>query len=281
MTISPVVTQYYLQLKTNVPVPKLYGILGDIAVMKRVPGEPLAKAWASMPLSSKGEVVKQLANIQARLLRIRLRTIGRFQWDPSLFASQPQTPRFKVGTGICSDLGPQKSIGGLFKTLIGSLSEKLNENNRTKALLSRVRSRVASIVNDKNCNHKRKGLALEHDDLDPRNIMVDKDHVTGILDWDGATVIPRELASPGLPWLQGTYGMSEAEEREIATLFNIYETTLERAGEGEKALKLREATRYDAPPGLSDLWVLLSIEKTFGWAELLVSEGKGTVFFAV
>ncbi|KAI9094689.1 hypothetical protein DFS34DRAFT_651929 [Phlyctochytrium arcticum] len=117
-------------------------------------------------------------------------------------------------------------------------------------------------------------LALQHMDLDPRNIMVEGSSNTGIIDWDGAVILPAELVDHGLAWLMEGHGLTDQEKQMNETLCETYEYVLERDGEQRLAQRVREARlgwldieRVHQCPDLPYLWQILRIEHAYGWEE--------------
>ncbi|KAJ3077584.1 hypothetical protein HK102_005132, partial [Quaeritorhiza haematococci] len=73
--------------------------------------------------------------------------------------------------------------------------------------------------------------------------MVDGTEVVGLLDWDGAQILPEPVAVHYPAWLIDHYGMSSVEEEAAKQLTEHYETTLKHLGREDLVEQLQKA--YD------------------------------------
>jgi len=205
---SMIDTIEYVDYKTNIPVPDIYGFdvtcdndLGmPYVFMNRVSGEPLAKYldenWALQEdkferiVQKWAEYVVELATLQFDSIGSLFRTAG-----PNHEVRQLITP-YQLNLDSSNDphvnCGPYSSTIDYLLALSNVKRLEKSQHPRTfggHLRISLVESLIGYFVDPRYLSGP---FVVSHTDLDCQNILVDIQNgtITGIIDWDFASVLP-------------------------------------------------------------------------------------------
>jgi aminoglycoside phosphotransferase (APT) family kinase protein len=171
-------------------------------LMERKPGRPLADAWGSMTWAQKEALVREVAELQAKLFRRRFSQIG------SLYPDKEQKPRLGP---VCSmdfirrfhqrpiDKGPFASSRQWFEArldfiasdaqhlLVHGDEDEKDVVERTLQLVDRIKVQLAPSFS----TNAVEETVLCHHDLNESNLLIGpENHLTGVIDWEFTFVHP-------------------------------------------------------------------------------------------
>jgi aminoglycoside phosphotransferase (APT) family kinase protein len=158
----------FIATHTSIPVPRVllhfqWGITGFI-VMNRVRGIVLQDVWESYSMETKKAIIEQLAG----------------------FVAQLRSLRSPFGMAVCSVLGGCVGDYRLNYEPSGPFRDEAHMNLQLRYLAA-----LEDCAEDVKSAHSRSHpIVFTHGDLAPRNIMVERGTITGILDWESAGWFP-------------------------------------------------------------------------------------------
>ncbi|KLU87237.1 hypothetical protein MAPG_06238 [Magnaporthiopsis poae ATCC 64411] len=243
-TLSEVATIGWTRRHTSLPVPELIAHSATRAnpigfewiLMEKLPGKPLASAWAEMEYSAKERLVKKVAVYYADAFGSQLRGIGNIYPDASSTLQNEEPPavqrivsmQFFWGDHIQQDVprGPFRSSGEWISAYL-SLSEHdcrstlakhesgdgstrdddavedaVEDAQRTLDIIAKLKPSVSDVFPC--CGQDVEPSVLLHDDLSQHNILVDKDGcLTGVVDWEFVSALPVWKACTYPSFLEG------------------------------------------------------------------------------
>ncbi|KAL4886822.1 kinase-like domain-containing protein [Aspergillus karnatakaensis] len=195
-----------VQEKTSIPVPTVVESWQEgthtMILLKRIPGEPLSKAWPNLSTDEKESIAKQTAEYLQQLRDLQSDQIQALGGRPvySNFLFHSRRPWVRNGPHAHHH-GPLASDDELWAEMERGLGEDILE-----AVRIRLRSNMPSAT----------PYTFTHGDLTNVNIMVEDGSVTGIIDWETAGYLPVwwEYVCTSVP--------DSEEDREWKTLLRKY-----------------------------------------------------------
>lgn len=256
-TRSEVAVLKLLYQITSIPVPEIIAFdasshneLGlEWILMKRVPGNPLNKIWGSMAWSTKCGVVGQIADIIAKLFRIRCGEIGNiflskdvrgassqstgsslpsefvvnrivsmsFFWDKRLLQDVPRGPFPSSRMWMTSRL--TMAMNDCKRVLEEQADpDDVEDAEVTKSLVLQLSEYMSKIFPPN--SEKEEQFAVHHDDISEENILVCvHGNIQALVDWECVSCVPLWKACQFPSFLRGrdrheepqreTYGKNE------------------------------------------------------------------------
>lgn len=180
--LTEAVTMKYIAERTSIPVPKVYCSFlhrnRAYIVMERIQGECLASAWKRLSDESRGKIFSQLEDMiqELRALEPPPSTgvgscVGSSLYDSRL---PHGTPRF----------GPFTTIQEFHRWLRGNLEATQISDGVANQDAKDLQSMIT----------KQEGQwpppVFTHCDLNPTNILISKDKIVGIIDWESSGWYP-------------------------------------------------------------------------------------------
>ncbi|KFY04525.1 hypothetical protein O988_00715 [Pseudogymnoascus sp. VKM F-3808] len=229
-TLSEVATMEWMRFNTSIPVARVLRyaesrakIVGfEWILMTALPGKHLADVWRTISYAAKEALVKRIAGVWAELFRRPLRGAGNIYSSSEEGGRPPEVGRivsmqFFWGDHIHQDVsrGPFSSSREWLLTRLGlyeyecqaSLAkyegmerggmesddeDELEDAERTLDIVARLKVVVDKIFPAGQNQQGDEASLFFHDDLSNRNILVDDDGaLTGVLDWEGVSAVPR------------------------------------------------------------------------------------------
>lgn len=250
ITLSEVLTLKYLE-STGVPVPKVFHFANESSenlvgvpflLMEKIKGAPLM--WDMTTPSQRTKILDQLTDVLLALEKYPSRSTG------SIVASHGSS---KIGGFAQSQLfdSPDAPLGP-FDDLESSLRAMLAQ--QTSLIANGELSTLAvdhylshrwrvDMIPEVLSLHNQAGFFLKHFDDKGDHILVDEDfNITGIIDWEFASLEPKALAfsSPCMLWPVGDFyagsNSLSPEEMELAAMF-------ERRGRNDMAYLVRSGRK--------------------------------------
>jgi aminoglycoside phosphotransferase (APT) family kinase protein len=163
----------FVQDQTSIPVPTVVESREErkhtLILMRRIPGEPLSKAWPKLSMDEKERIAKQTAEYLQELRKLQSDNIqslgGRPVFSNFLFRDKnSETPH-----------GPLASDNELWSDMERGLNETIPEAARTQL---------------RQCMPSATPYTFTHGDLTNVNIMVENGSLTGIIDWERSGYFP-------------------------------------------------------------------------------------------
>lgn len=219
-TLSEVATMEWMLQNTNVPVPVVVNSSSSGAnpvgfewiLMTKLPGQPLAHAWRSLPYVAKEGLTKQFAEYSSCLFKKQLGRIGNIYAASPLQMGRIVSMHFFWGDHIHQKVcrGPFASSKDWIKARL-ALSESdcllimskhpvrtglnsddedaLDDAERTLRIVERLQPLVDQIFSSSQSSEETS--MLFHDDLSKHNILVhDNGTVSGVVDWECVSALP-------------------------------------------------------------------------------------------
>lgn len=163
----------FVQEQTSIPVPAVVESWEEdkhtLILMRRIPGEPLNKAWPKLSMDDKERIAKQTAEYLQQLRKLQSDHIqslgGRPVFSNFLFKD----------TGSETPHGPLASDSELWVDMERGLKETIPE-------AARIRLRQ--------CMPPATPYTFTHGDLTNVNIIVENGSLTGIIDWEMSGYFP-------------------------------------------------------------------------------------------
>lgn len=252
---SEIATLKFLE-KTSVPAPKVYtyatksrtkSVGLSYMLVEKLPGAPLQ--WSEATSEQRSNVMHQLADIFLELEKYP------FPMSGSLTCSGDDDNVFKVSGFANPDffsnpdqtLGPFETVESSFNAMISQQQDQLLIGElsflREDQYLSQCYRRDMIQHMAKHCEAAGAGFYLTHAEPKGDHILVDADfNITGIIDWEFATLEPKALAfsSPCMLWPVGKFfeGNNDlsSDELEFAQIF-------ERCGRADLGQVVREGRK--------------------------------------
>ena len=165
-------------MHTTIPVPNIWCAFEHRGVvyiaMQRLPGKPLGREWARRSETSKTHILQQLRGYVDQLRNFSKQSKG--YSICSIDSSPIFDERLPHGSAL---VGPFASVRDFHHYLTAGqwLGTYEGDNENIIRLLS---------LHEATSNNTN----LTHNDLSSFNILVDKDHITGIIDWENAAWLP-------------------------------------------------------------------------------------------
>ncbi|KAJ7222194.1 kinase-like domain-containing protein [Mycena pura] len=224
----------FIGTNTTIPVPKIIdcqttgnNALGrPYILMSFLPGTQLAKLWFDPVWFTdrrRNMVFQALAGLMSQLSTHEFSSIGQLDIDPRTHAHYVG-PFYPDLDAISEGETSPEPIRGPYQSthvcLQGQISDQLQKETSTTVIseLHLLRA-YAGMIPD--LTFDGAPFFLSHPDLGYQNILVDAEgNVTGIVDWDGATIGPRQSAFARYPswitrdWDPLMYGYREYRESE-------------------------------------------------------------------
>lgn len=162
----------FLKDKTTIPVPAIIEEWTEenrrhFLLSKRIPGEPLSTAWATMTETEKERVAQQTANYLSELRRLQSPRMQSLDGQPIYSA-------FLFPTGYGVPHGPLGSDDELWEEMTKALDGVPEIAKR------RLRTRMPPSG----------PYTFTHGDLTNVNILVENGNLTGIIDWEASGYFP-------------------------------------------------------------------------------------------
>ncbi|OAA57010.1 Protein kinase-like domain protein [Niveomyces insectorum RCEF 264] len=208
---SELATMEFLSQNTDIPIPKVHGyelstdnavgcafsfleyIHGNTAeeMSQRYPGD-----HEGIPSQFETKFWRQLAHIMIQLASVRLPKIG------SIIHDEKTTGSFLVGPLVETGTGPYESSAEFYSAYPLALNRHLGSATRgQEKALEAFRCIAASFPRPRTDSHA--GFGLVNYDLNPNNILVDRDfNVLAVIDWDSVISAP-DAALYRFPFLMG------------------------------------------------------------------------------
>lgn len=176
-----VLNNHFVQQETSIPVPTVVESWDEpetgrtFILMKRIPGEPLSKAWSKLSTDEKENVARQTAEYLLQLRKLqsdKMQALG----GGGCGGGRPIYSNF-LFLGKQSDVphGPLISDDELWAEMEQGLHEDVPEP-------ARIRLR--------NCMPPAAPYTFTHGDLTNVNIMMENGSLTGIIDWERSGYFP-------------------------------------------------------------------------------------------
>ena len=169
----------FVAAHTTLPVPKLLGtyIHDDIPyiVMSRIPGTPLADLLPRMSLNEINLITTDLKSMMDELRALRITDFETGSYVGSIGRQPCRDMLFRSGS---ESKGPFLTGEDMYENIIERWT-KLFESD----LLSESSVQFTRRLYRENSGND---IVFTHGDLDPRNILVENGHVSGIVDWEQA-----------------------------------------------------------------------------------------------
>lgn len=218
-------------LATDLPVPcvRAYdatrnnALKSPFTVQTRLPGQSLDNIWTDMDHEDKLVIVDQYVELLAKLESIQFTTAGSFKAPSELpdkmnnfFISAP--PSISI-----FDKGPEEIVrdpktvqdrsGTDVQALLLShlntwIAKDLKDEDRFDLTVPKYQQLLAvmeDMAREGSFQDKSHPIVLNHWDLEPRNIMIEKRDdewpICGLIDWDDALAMPRPLARRAPDWI--------------------------------------------------------------------------------
>ena len=167
-------TMQLVRRRTSAPVPSIHNVYENkdgqtMIVMDYVPGKNLEDVWDTMSDESKARIIAQLSQHLKEIRSITGAFIGGVDGTPC---------EDQIFEGKGSESGPYKSEDEFNAGLVKSL--KASEEGAWVDI-------VSDLITKHLQGHE---IVLTHNDFTPRNIIVQNDCVTGILDWELSGFFP-------------------------------------------------------------------------------------------
>lgn len=172
----------FVAANTTLPVPKLFGTYihdgNTYIVMSRLPGKPPMKLLAGMSLAEINVITSDLKPMMDQLRALRVTEFSKESYIGSLGFQPCRDLMFRSGS---ESKGPFRTEEEMYENIVqrwtNSLFEPMLEN---------------SIEYTRRLYRENSGneILFTHGDLDPRNILVENGHVSGIIDWEQAGWYP-------------------------------------------------------------------------------------------
>ncbi|KAK7681482.1 hypothetical protein QCA50_015574 [Cerrena zonata] len=258
-------TQKYIASKTSIPIPRIHAASMDTnnplrhpyTISDFVPGTNLCKVWNDASWWTEGRekdrVLRSIARWMVELSSLEFDKVGRLDYDEltdtTTVVSYTSIREFHSGLDDSSEpFGPFTTTHAFSSALI--LGRRMARDSPTLALLQLYLSALSDSRFD------GPPFVLGHPDFDSQNILIDEaGNITGLIDWDGVDVGPRQLNALSYPswltvdWDPLFYGWSaEASPEdnqaydspsELANYRHMYLAAIDDLSEG----KLTEVTR--------------------------------------
>lgn len=163
----------FVQSETSIPVPKVVESWEEgshtLVLMKRIPGEPLSKAWPKLSTHEKENIAKQTAEYLLQLRKLQSDNMQALGGRPiySNFLFQDEESEFPHG--------PLASDDRLWEDMEHGLKDTVPEAARTRL---------------RKCMPAAAPYTFTHSDLTNVNIMVENGCLSGIIDWEMSGYFP-------------------------------------------------------------------------------------------
>ncbi|KAF2768104.1 kinase-like protein [Teratosphaeria nubilosa] len=238
---SEVCTMCFVRERTNAPVPAVLGhdasnnndLKFEWILMEHMPGSVLERAWRTLSLTQKEDLVRKLVQFQSELFRAanRLEAIG------NLVQAGPGS--YKIGSIVSmiffwGDRGAREIDRGPFQNSYQWLSARLNlaledqdnilantddEDEIDDAQASKtLAKRLTALLPDIFRSDELESTMLFHDDLHEKNILVDQSgNITAVLDWECVSFFPLWMACQPPALLNGAVRLKEPQREDYGS----------------------------------------------------------------
>ena len=212
-TASEVATMSFVRERTIIPIPRVVAyescqnsILGfEWVLLEFVEGHTLESKWRDLSMTTKRDLIKQLAQYQSQLFDIRYHSIGNLYHDAQQSEARPGAivaRDFFWGERIHRNI-PRGPFLSNRNWLSARLNAVLEEQDKTleepeddddaelaeiyKSLATQLLDALPEIFPDNGAE----ATVLFHNDLSLRNILVDDEcSITAIIDWECVSTLP-------------------------------------------------------------------------------------------
>ncbi|KAK3377280.1 hypothetical protein B0T24DRAFT_620845 [Lasiosphaeria ovina] len=212
---SELATMEFIRQNTEIPIPRVYGyelnnqnsVGCPFSIIEYVHGNTAEEVVRSYPGKHEGipaqfeeKFWRQMAKVMLQLASVRLPEIGSIIRD--------QSGSFVVGPLIETGSGPYDSAAQFYAEYPKALSESHREQEQVRGqdeLVQAFQSLAASFPPpaERGGDGPAEGFGLANYDLNPNNILVDRDfNVLAVIDWDSVVSVP-DAALYRLPFLMG------------------------------------------------------------------------------
>ncbi|PGH15954.1 hypothetical protein AJ79_02121 [Helicocarpus griseus UAMH5409] len=219
---SQVVTMYFLREHTKIPVPEVYAfdasrdneIGAPYIVMSPIPGETVASKWfsghESIPIEEfRWRILDSVAEAVSELQKFRFDEIGSLQINGETEITTSNLLDVSIGPchsydeGIFGQMDYRRKLEISPKNPLHSADKdaKILVDQLISCLPQSTRSDPSNTPSPQHAGEETFVLTLP--DFGPQNIMIDNTGaVTGIIDWDNTTTVPRFLGFISYPsWI--------------------------------------------------------------------------------
>ena len=201
---------FYLSQKCpEIPVPRilgfcssqeLSGINGEYILMEKLPGTPLDDIWLTMDMNQKFHIAQQVAKIFIRMKSLKFDELGSFVLSPRISASHGMGVKMDdltledIRVGECMELkiGPFTEYLSYYRDQCGREIEELQKCSFLQPQLRNL-ERIENFVSHMTDREKTRldtevyenvFFTFTHGDIEARNILVENNEVTGIVDFE-------------------------------------------------------------------------------------------------
>lgn len=209
------------------PIPIMFDICQDNAlgepymIQERISGKPLVYDYPILPHETKCAIARDLGRVVSTMHGIRNRAAGRLIWKENslrlehLDSAQKDTP---LDDGRAGESTVELILHVLRSKL--RIATELNQERDMSYLMECFEnlSTVAIEMEQVGVWDTEYVYCLCHRDLEPRNILVSDQGVTGILDWDSALFGPLLLSCGPPMWLWAWCDDGTEDERQAGEL---------------------------------------------------------------
>jgi hypothetical protein len=200
---SDIVGMQFIQSSTTIPIPHIhdFSVVPDNPIgrpymlMERVTGTQLCKLWFDPAWFTEERcksVFKSLISFMSQLQAFEFPAIGSLDFDPKSHSHivAPLLPSFEdITNGHLTSRGPYNTVHAY---LLGEITRQLHSAPTTDHKVSLALLRIfAGTLPDETLDGPP--FVLSMPDFNYQNVFVDVDgNVTGLIDWDGIVVGPRQ-----------------------------------------------------------------------------------------
>ena len=269
-----IISMQFVQSKTSLPIPEVHAFSCDCdnllgrpyVLLSHVEGKQLSELWFDpewFTESHRHTVFRSLAQIMSTLATLEFPQIGQLDRDPNtqdFFVGPifPSADEIKSGSTSDHRRGPYTSV---HVYLIDAIIRELSSEDRTTVLadLSLLKTFAATLPD---LTLDGPPFVLSFPDYGYQNILVDQEgNVTGLIDWDGLTIGPRQSGFARYPswitrdWDPLYYGYRPPNGppvTEPSDNDSQFSNTSETNSFGHKSQNMKETTRKS----ISDLRVM-------------------------
>lgn len=178
---NEIFTLNYVKDNTTIPVPQVIdystskNVFGyEYMLTKKIPGRPLNETYKYCSKLKKLDYLKQVFEFIVQLQKIKFKKIGNFDLEGNV----AEIFDTRIGPFKSPKQLKIKSINAFLKIAQGNEIHKNLVNNISRVLIKDIDSTIE--------------IVFTHYDIGPKNIIVNKGKVVGVIDWEWAGAYPWE-----------------------------------------------------------------------------------------